>query len=39
MTPRELSFALGGVLGISRGSGQTLGRTELSALMQRFPDV
>jgi uncharacterized phage protein (TIGR02216 family) len=38
MTPRELSFALGGALGLSGVSAQAPGRTELSALMQRFPD-
>jgi uncharacterized phage protein (TIGR02216 family) len=40
MTPRELSFALGGMLGLPvGGQSQTLGRTELFALMQRFPDT
>jgi uncharacterized phage protein (TIGR02216 family) len=39
MTPRELSYALGGMLGLPGGSAQTLGRVELSALMQRFPDI
>ncbi|MEJ2124610.1 MAG: phage tail assembly chaperone [Alphaproteobacteria bacterium] len=40
MTPRELSVALGGALGVSVGGlTQAPGQTELSALMQRFPDI
>ena len=37
MTPRELAAALRGVLGVS-ASEQPLSRTDLDALLQRFPD-
>jgi uncharacterized phage protein (TIGR02216 family) len=37
MTPRELSAALGAVLGPGRGE-RPPSRSDLAALMQRFPD-
>ncbi len=37
MTPRELSLALRGVAGLP-GSSTPFARTDLAALMQRFPD-
>ncbi|MDX2288551.1 MAG: phage tail assembly chaperone [Hyphomicrobiaceae bacterium] len=38
MTPRELSAALTGALGLTGGKGQP-SRGDLAGLMQRYPDA
>ncbi len=38
MTPRELTAAIKGRSGVFGGSGQVLARSDLAALMRRFPD-
>jgi hypothetical protein len=38
MTPRELSLALKGAGGLALGAPGDLARSDLDALMQKFPD-